>query len=38
MHSLLHILGYDHIQENDYKIMQSLENQIWEEVFGEKDK
>lgn len=38
IHSLLHILGYDHIQENDYKIMQSLENQIWEEVFGEKDK
>ena len=33
IHSILHILWYDHINDNDYKIMQELENQIWAEVF-----
>lgn len=34
IHSILHILWYDHEQDNDYKIMQAKENLIWEEVFG----
>jgi len=33
IHSLLHILWYDHEQDEDYQIMQSLENEIWKEVF-----
>lgn len=37
IHSLLHILWYDHEQEDDYKIMQAFENQIWQKIF-EKNK
>lgn len=33
IHSILHILWYDHEIDNDYKIMQELENTIWSEVF-----
>jgi len=33
IHSILHIIWYDHEKENDYKIMSSLENKIWTEVF-----
>lgn len=33
IHSVLHILWYDHENENDYIIMQNLENKIWKEVF-----
>ncbi len=33
IHSILHILWYDHEKENDYKIMQDLENKIWEQIF-----
>ncbi len=33
IHSILHILWYDHEKENDYKIMSSLEKTIWEKVF-----
>lgn len=33
IHSILHILWYDHEIENDYKEMQNLENKIWKEVF-----
>lgn len=33
IHSILHILWYDHEEDNDYKIMQAFENQIWQEIF-----
>jgi probable rRNA maturation factor len=33
IHSILHILWYDHEKESDYKIMQELEEKVWEEVF-----
>jgi len=33
IHSVLHILGYDHEEDNDYKIMSELEKAIWQEVF-----
>ena len=33
IHSILHILWYDHELENDYEIMQALEDKIWVEVF-----
>lgn len=35
IHSILHILGYDHIEDNDYELMQEKETLIWNEVFGE---
>jgi len=33
IHSILHILWYDHEEDNDYKIMSELEKTIWKEVF-----
>ena len=33
IHSILHILWYDHEKENDYKTMSELEKKIWLEVF-----
>jgi probable rRNA maturation factor len=33
IHSILHILWYDHELDNEYKIMQALEDKIWQEVF-----
>lgn len=33
IHSVLHILWYDHGLDNEYKIMQDLENIIWAKVF-----
>ena len=33
IHSILHILGYDHELDNDYKKMQAIEDKIWKEVF-----
>jgi rRNA maturation RNase YbeY len=33
IHSVLHILWYDHETQNDYKTMQTIEDQIWKEVF-----
>ena len=33
IHSILHILWYDHEQDDDYKIMQEKEEQIWMKVF-----
>jgi probable rRNA maturation factor len=33
IHSILHILWYDHELDNEYKIMQDLENKVWKEVF-----
>ena len=33
IHSVLHILWYDHLTDYDYKIMQEFENSIWTEVF-----
>jgi len=34
IHSVLHILGHDHENDNDYKIMDALEKSIYSEVFG----
>ncbi len=34
IHWILHILWYDHEQDDDYKIMNELEKKIWTEVFG----
>jgi len=33
IHSVLHILWYDHELDNEYQIMQELEKKIWKEVF-----
>jgi probable rRNA maturation factor len=33
IHSILHILWYDHETDDDYKIMSQLEKTIWQEVF-----
>ncbi len=33
IHSTLHILWYDHENDNDYKIMSKLEKTIWQELF-----
>jgi probable rRNA maturation factor len=33
IHSVLHILWYDHENENDYKIMQKLEDKVWKKLF-----
>ena len=33
IHSILHILWYDHEQDHDYEIMQAKETLIWSEVF-----
>lgn len=35
IHSLLHILGYDHENDEDYIVMEPLETMVWEEVFWE---
>lgn len=34
IHSVLHILWYDHEEDDDYKIMKNLEEKIWYEIFG----
>jgi rRNA maturation RNase YbeY len=33
IHSILHILWYDHEKDNDYTIMSWFEKIIWQEVF-----
>lgn len=33
IHSVLHILWFDHEKEKDYKIMDKIEKIIWKEVF-----
>lgn len=33
IHSVLHILWYDHETDDDYIVMQELEEKIWKEVF-----
>lgn len=33
IHSILHIIWFDHELDNDYKIMQVLEEKVWKEVF-----
>lgn len=33
IHSILHILWFDHELDNDYENMQDLESKIWAEVF-----
>ena len=36
IHSVLHILGYDHETNEDYKEMYSIESELWFEIFWEK--
>lgn len=36
IHSVLHILWFDHEYEKDYEIMYSFEEKIWENIFNEK--
>jgi len=33
IHSVLHIIWFDHELDNDYNIMQELEEKVWKEVF-----
>lgn len=33
IHSILHILGYDHEEDNEFKIMDTQEKLIWKEIF-----
>ncbi|MBW7954735.1 rRNA maturation RNase YbeY [Candidatus Gracilibacteria bacterium] len=33
IHSILHILGFDHEIDSDYEIMQNYENVIWNKIF-----
>ena len=35
IHSMLHILGFDHETEQEYEEMKDWEELIWREVFGE---
>jgi len=34
IHSVLHILWFDHEEDDDYIIMKDYENKIWVEIFG----
>lgn len=33
IHSILHIIWYDHEEDNDYKIMSNIENMLWNKIF-----
>lgn len=33
IHSILHILWYDHEEDKDYEIMQYLEDNLWKKIF-----
>lgn len=33
LHSILHLLGHDHAEEDERKKMQKLENQIWKNLY-----
>lgn len=33
IHSMLHILGFDHENENEYQQMQRLEDAVWKKIF-----
>ncbi len=36
IHSIFHILGYDHIQDDEYLVMKEKEEKIWNQVFKKK--
>lgn len=38
IHSVLHILWYDHEDDKDYEIMKKYEDKIWKEIFGKIEK
>ena len=33
IHGILHLLGYDHINDDDYEIMNKIENRIIKELY-----
>lgn len=33
IHSILHIIWYDHEEDDDYEIMNKIETSIWKEIF-----
>lgn len=33
IHSILHIIWYDHEEDEEYKIMQEIEDDIWHKIF-----
>ncbi len=33
IHSILHIIWYDHIEEEDYKVMNAKETLIWDKIY-----
>ncbi len=35
IHSILHILGYDHESDSDYEVMKKEEESIWMDIFEE---
>ncbi len=38
IHSILHIIWYDHEEDTEYELMNSIENIIWKEIFEKKTK
>ncbi len=33
IHSILHIIWYDHIDDDDYSIMKSVEEEVWNKIY-----
>jgi probable rRNA maturation factor len=33
IHSILHIIWYDHEDDNDYIIMKSIEEEVWNKIY-----
>ncbi len=33
IHSVLHIIWYDHEEDDDYKIMKSIEEEVWNKIY-----
>jgi len=33
IHSVLHIIWYDHIEDDDYNIMKNIEEEVWNKIY-----